>query len=178
MKQTQYHRFGFSLVEVVLALGVAVFCLLSILALLPIGLSNNQTSIEQTSAASFARAIEADLRATARTSPPTDQISPLFKIAIPATSTATHTLFLTENGSAAGALDGDAVPSSDQELNPQFRATMTFLPPSAASSGNPSKAATGVRIFITWPALADRTASVAPLRHIARYETFIALDRN
>lgn len=53
---------AFTLVEVSLALGVASFCLLSIVGLLPVGLTSNQASIEQTMAVNISSAIVSDLR--------------------------------------------------------------------------------------------------------------------
>lgn len=55
-------RKAFSLVEVVLAMGIAAIVLLSILALLPLGVKNNQISVEETRATSMLTTIEADLR--------------------------------------------------------------------------------------------------------------------
>ena len=55
---------AFSRVEVTLALGVAAFCLLAIFGLLPVGLSANQATVQQTEAANLATLVEADLRST------------------------------------------------------------------------------------------------------------------
>ncbi len=52
------------MVEVALAVGVAAFALLAILALLPLGLKSNQVSVEETRAATILTALEADLRNT------------------------------------------------------------------------------------------------------------------
>ena len=48
---------AFSLVEVTLALGVAAFCLIAVFGLLPVGVNSDQTSIQQTAAASLATSI-------------------------------------------------------------------------------------------------------------------------
>ncbi len=55
---------GFSLVEVALAIGVAAFVLVVILALLPIGMKSNRTSVEETRGTGILTALEADLRNT------------------------------------------------------------------------------------------------------------------
>ena len=60
-------QYAFSLVEVTLALGIAGFCLLTIVGMLPVGLSSNKNSMEQSSAANLARAIAADLRTSSKT---------------------------------------------------------------------------------------------------------------
>jgi uncharacterized protein (TIGR02598 family) len=67
---------AFSLVEVTLALGVAAFCLIAILGLMPAGLNTNQTSVRQTTANGILSSIVADLRAT----PLTSTNSKLFQI--------------------------------------------------------------------------------------------------
>lgn len=54
---------AFSLVEVTIALGVVSFCLVAILGLLPIGLSNNKFTIQQTAATSILSSVISDLHA-------------------------------------------------------------------------------------------------------------------
>jgi hypothetical protein len=160
---------AFSLVELALALGVASFCLLAILGLLPVGLTNNQASIGQTAAASFTRSIISDLRLTPVALPATDQNSPLFRLSIPATGATTQTIFLREDGTAIGNPGMDAAASA----NPRYRATVTF------NERGATRAATPVRILITWPALADpNAADPVPKRFASSYETFTSLDRN
>ena len=73
---------AFSLVEVTLALGVAGFCLLAVFGLLPAGINCNRASVEQTAAASLARAIVADLRMT----PHNSNSSPQYAIPFPSAS--------------------------------------------------------------------------------------------
>lgn len=50
------------MVEVALALGVVAFALLSVMALLPLGVKSNQISAEETRASMILTALEADLR--------------------------------------------------------------------------------------------------------------------
>jgi len=158
---------AFSLVEVTLALGVAAICLLSIFGLLPIGLNSNQASVEQTTAASLARAIVSDLRAA----PITSGSSSGFGINFPTSTTAVnHTLWLTEWGTKAGDIDTQADPAN----NPRYRALVTLTPPSTTTS----KSATFVRMVISWPAMADRTPNVDPSHAAGTFESVTALDRN
>src|ERR1043166_3988625 len=81
--------FGFSLVEVTLALGVAAFCLIAVSGLLSVGVQTNQRSTSQTLATNIMAAAAADLRNTTKvafgTSP--SGSSPLFLI--PASGTTT-----------------------------------------------------------------------------------------
>jgi uncharacterized protein (TIGR02598 family) len=158
---------GFSLIELTLALGVASFCLVTVFALLPTSLSTNQRTIQQTADTTLARAISVDLSAT----PNTTQNSLRYGITIPATGTATHIIFLQEDGSLSGTQDSDANPS----LNPKYRATIYFVAPTNTSQ----KTATTVRILLTWPALADKSAAVAtPTNYAGAYEIFTAVNRN
>jgi len=58
---------GFSLVEVTLAIGIAGFCLIAILGLLPAGVQTNRNATSQTAANNIMAAVVADLRATPNT---------------------------------------------------------------------------------------------------------------
>jgi uncharacterized protein (TIGR02598 family) len=164
---------AFSLVEVTLALGIAAFCLIGIFALIPTSLSTSQISMQQTVDTSWARMIAADLCATPKTSPPTDQNSPRYGITIPVTTapgtTVSHTIFLQEDGTAT-AQDTDA----NAAQNPKYRATITFAAPANSSQ----KTATNVTILLTWPALADKAAATLPTKFTGSYEVFTALNRN
>ena len=145
---------AFSLVEVTLALGVAVFCLVAVFGLLPIGVNSSQTSTEQTVANGIISAVAADLRAT-----PREQAiaSNQFALAIPASGTAgLATLYFTADGRAATTLQTDS----------RYRLTLTF----PATPGG--RAATLADLKVSWPA----TAALANASGVA--ETFVALDRN
>lgn len=53
---------GFSLVEVTLALGICAFCLISLVALLPSGITATQNASKETTAANIASAILSDFQ--------------------------------------------------------------------------------------------------------------------
>ncbi len=55
---------AFSLVELVLALGVAGFCLFAVFGLMPVGMQTNRNATSQTAATNIIAGIVADLRAT------------------------------------------------------------------------------------------------------------------
>jgi len=152
---------AFSLVEVTISLGISAFCLLSILALLPLGLMINQNALEQTTAVGISTSILADLRGAQITT----STSPQYGI----TLSGTHTLFLTEDGTPSGTQDTNADPA----MAPKYRATISFNPPASSSKG-----ATLTRIWLTWPALADKQWGAAPVNYSGSYEIVSALDRN
>ena len=161
-------RSGFSLAEVALALGLAAFCLVALFGLLPVGLSSNQASIGQTTAASVARGIVADLRV-----PQQSGHSPYYQIPLP-TTPRSYTVFLRQDGSpasnsAASALDADA----DATQNPKYRATVSFYPPATGA-----RTTTAARVLITWPALADSKASNPPSKYTGSSEVVTAFNCN
>jgi type II secretory pathway pseudopilin PulG len=167
---------AFTLVEVTLALGVAGFCLSALLGLLSLGVTSNQSSSEQTVSSAIAKAVMADLRAT----PSGAQSSPRFGFNVPAggalitTGSAAaygnpQTLFLRQDSSpsTSGTVGGAAVAGQSR-----YRVTVAFYP-----AANQLTAA-GVRILVTWPALADRTTTTWPVNFTGSYEVLTALDRN
>lgn len=145
---------AFSLVEVCIAMGLAAFCLVAILGLLPTGLSTDQATLEQTAASGIASAIAADLRTT----PLSATKSPGYSIDIPSNS------LQIKLGD-----DGSPVTSGTQ---PRYLAYVTVTPPATGT-----KAAALVRILITWPAAADMNNN-PPKNFAGSYEVTTALDRN
>ena len=69
MKRSRSYLAAFSLVEVTLALGVAAFCLIAVLGLLPTSLKTQQASIQQTTANQIISTIFSFLRADVRLPP-------------------------------------------------------------------------------------------------------------
>lgn len=146
----QTHSFtGFSLVEVAVALGVASLCLISVFALLPIGVQTNRAAIAQSAAAAILSSVAADLWAT----PKTNSTSPAFSITF---GTATTLYF-----------DGEGRSSAVVDANSRYRLTVTF-PTSPTGSFAPIFA----HLRVTWPA----TANVANPGGAA--ESFAAFDRH
>src|ERR1700677_1466005 len=88
---------AFSLVEMVLALGVVTFCLLTLFGLISVGINNNRLVREQSIGLNLCSQIELDLKATS----PTNFISPLYGITIPAAgAVSSTTVYDTYNGNA------------------------------------------------------------------------------
>ena len=146
---------GFSLVEVTLALGVAIFCLTTIFGLLPVGIRSNLASVDQTVASGVVSAITADLRAT----PVPSGKSSFYGIVT--SGPATQQLRLCADGTIDKSAGG---------ANSIYLAYVTI----SATTTTPS--ATPVRILITWPAAADLNNN-PPKNFVGSYEAVTTLDR-
>jgi uncharacterized protein (TIGR02598 family) len=162
-------RSGFTLVEVTLALGIASFCLVALLGLIPVGLNSNMTAIEQTSANAVLSAIVADLRATQ--SSPTNQsvTSATYNIAIPpnpVSEPSGTTLYF----DSTGRFHRTKEPTSRYRVDVVFPANTSGATSAASTSSD--RAATLVNMEISWPAQAARENAIGVAR------VFSALDRN
>jgi type II secretory pathway pseudopilin PulG len=154
MKRSRAKPRAFSLVEVTLALGVAAFCLIAVLGLLPTGLKTQQNSIQQTTANQIISTIFSDLRADVRLPPgqaskacpdPPDPNQPCQwsnlhghwrSVAVP------DTLYFTNEAKQTGTINGS--PPADAV----FRAKITYRFP-------PSETTSLADIRVTWPAQID-----------------------
>jgi uncharacterized protein (TIGR02598 family) len=157
---------GFSLVEVALALGITAFCLTSILGLLPVGLTINQTSAEQTASANIARTIISDFRTAVSGSLTT---SPFYQFDLSNISTTPQTLYFSADGSPSGAV-GDSATTTGTVA--RYRAAVAFITPSYNANRT-----TCVRLVISWPAMADKTANSWPTNAAGKYEVVTALEK-
>ena len=153
---------GFSLIEVTIALSVAGFCLLAILGLLQTGVTSQRATTDQTAATGIISMIFADLLSSAGTNP-----TPRFQINLTNSGASPQTVFFSDGGKPTGAVGSPATGDS------RFRASLDVIPPAAGT-----RAATGVRILITWPAAADSSATQWPTKFAGSVETWTALDRN
>ncbi len=132
MKTRDRNRSAFSLVEVVLALGIASFSMVSILGLLPVGLSNSRSSTAQTGAMNLITAIAADIRST----PSTASASPRY--AIPTGDTTSQTFYFDEQGHIATGL----------QTSSRYKALVQAIWQSSTN-------ATMHRVTVSWPAQAE-----------------------
>jgi uncharacterized protein (TIGR02598 family) len=157
MSGQNLRRSGFSLVEVTLALGVAGFCLLALMALLPIGVKTNQTAFSQTAAATILSDIVADMRAARLAA-----TSPQYLINFSSTQ-GQHLCFDSEGGFA------NCTPPTAPPANSRYRVVVTIFPSDATHY------ATYANVKISWPAVVDpSTTAKVPAGSI---ETVAAFDR-
>ena len=139
---------AFSLVEVVLALGVAAFCLIAVVGLMPVGVQTNRNAAFQTAATNIMAAIVADLRTT----PAAATTSPQFAI----TFGTDKTLYFDASGQASASLS----PESRYQLNVRWNSAPTGLQ--------------YADLKVTWPASVD-PATATPSGVV---KAFAAFDRN
>lgn len=152
---------AFSLTEVVIAIGVASFCLIAIFGMIPAGLNSNQASLRETLAASLTSSIVSDLRSTVPHSIAT--VSSIYNISFPAAGqSATNVFFLNEDGSTNSLSNPTALPA--------YRATVVIK-----SSAN--RAASTARIFLTWPVTPNTSQTGLPTAFSDSFETVVGIDR-
>ncbi len=163
--RTDGHR-GFSLVEIVLALGIAAFCLVSISGLLLFGFQSSTSTFERTAAAGVGAAVIAELQATPAAA---SASAPKFNIPIQPSggATVTPTTFNVDQSGTPGAL---GVAPTFTSL---YRVAFLLTPPAAGQ-----RSATSVRIVVSWPASSDPTVSTWPKHAQGTWETVVNLDRN
>jgi uncharacterized protein (TIGR02598 family) len=176
-------RAGFTLVEVVLALGVTTFCLLTMVGLLAVGISTNKTTVQQSIAANIAGAVMADLRATPlnNESYSTTEIlySPRFGFELPAATSGTgieasgaQTIYVDVNGMPLTGVNANLSSTSSAGT---FRVTVVGP---ARPSGTVQRLASPVYILVTWPGQADPTATAWPIHYTGSLQLVTYLDQN
>lgn len=157
---------AFSLVEVVVALGVVVFCLLTILGLLAEGVNTTHVSTTQTVATNLLNAVAADIEATPNLTasyPPASargavaKTSIVYGITLPATGTAAATtpttIYLGDDGQVTNAA------AALYQLNVW------------TAGATSTRQETVVRLMISWP------ASVSYLGAQGYVENVVAMNR-
>ena len=167
MKRSSHRTAAFSLVEVVLALGVAAFCLIAVMGTLPAGLKVRQASVQQTTANEIMAAILNDLRADVVLPPgqaSKEQDSGFGLHGHWALVAVPDTLFFANEGNQTGSVAQGTFPPAPSDA--VFRAKITYLfPPTATTSV--------ANVIITWPAQADPTTGTAA----GSVGTYIAVNR-
>ena len=164
---------GFSLVEVTLALGIAVFCLVAIFGLLNVGINTSTTSVEQTFATNILSAVASDLRTAPNTFPKGSAAATtnIYKLTIPPNVQAGAAASPTPAAQPACYLDASGQPILNGSGSPATTVTSdsryllsTWMKPGVGRD------ATQVRLVVSWPPAAAVPASSV--------ETIVALDRN
>jgi uncharacterized protein (TIGR02598 family) len=171
MKRVFTSLSAFSLVEVTLAIGIAAFCLITVIGLIPVGVQVNRNATSQTRATNIMATVIADLRSTSKTkfgsarfgiTIPSDHTSGAASTCQPCTPcwiNQTQTKYFDDAGK---------VVASTAAL---YRVTLTLVQ-------NPSATTTTGALFYdirtTWPAAADPCAATPS----GSVEMLAAFDRN
>jgi uncharacterized protein (TIGR02598 family) len=124
---------AFSLVEVVVALGIATFGILVIAALLPVGIKSTKDSVEETKAINVMSEVIADRRAT-----PYNQLSSVYQL--PAL-----TNMMAPVTNSFGVTSDDVLTAQFNQA--RYRVAYVVTPP-ASGSFNPYE----VWLMVSWPA--------------------------
>ena len=151
---------AFSLVELTLALGIAAFCLIAVLGLMPVGVQTNRNATSQTAVTNIMAAVIADLRATPRCLATSSQYqitlgtAPGCQVVI---SPSPKTLYF----------DGTGQFSTTLGTNSRYQLNVTWN-----VTGNCSAALPCADLKATWPAAAT------PANASGLAEMFVGFDRN
>jgi type II secretory pathway pseudopilin PulG len=174
MKPSLRGTAAFSLVEITFALGVAAFCLIAVLGMLPVGLKTQQASVQQTTANQIISQIFSALRADVRLPPgqeskicpdPPDPDQPCQwdqlhghwrNVATP------DTMYFTQDAKQIGNINGGPPAGA------VFRAKITYYGPPA-----PEYTTSLAAVSVSWPAQVDPASGVPA----GKVETFIAVNR-
>jgi Tfp pilus assembly protein PilV len=155
---------AFSLVEVVIAIGVFAFCLLTLMALVPVGLSDNRMSRERMIAADLCTSLEFDLRSTASTGTATPINGIKFPVPSPTASvSATTTLY-------DGYVASSPMATFSTTNSPTSQYFFTIVLTSAATNTYP-RSPVIANIQVTWPAGANPSTAAGTVN------TSMAIDR-
>ncbi len=154
---------SFTLVEVVLAIGIISFCLIMLVPLIAVGMNTDRMVRQQIIGLSLCRQIESDLRATA----PSTNASPLYGIPIPGVG-ATVTATLYDSYATSATNFGLARQNSSQYLF-----TIILTGPVAASPNDPVNA----QIQASWPAQITPVPQSNPTNVIGSVNLDVAIDR-
>jgi uncharacterized protein (TIGR02598 family) len=157
---------AFSLVEVVLSLGIATFCLLILLGMLPIGLNSSQSSREETAALNIASRISADLQSLPKGKTASNDHWNMDGLTVPEAgdSPQNQTIYYS-----------DTLPNfqNTRDNTTRYRITAKLTPPTNVSGGT-QHTASYIHLLVSWPPQLD-PAIARPAGSIA---TIVALDRN
>lgn len=144
---------AFSLVEVTLALGIAAFCLIAVLGLMPVGVQTNRNATSQTAATNIMAAVVADLRATPKASTTSAQFGMAYPTNPCANGCPLPPLYFDSTGQFTTALG----------LNSRYQLNTTWYGSSALRY---------VDLKVTWPAAATVVNAAGST------EMFVGIDRN
>ncbi|MBN8712285.1 MAG: hypothetical protein J0I10_23170 [Verrucomicrobia bacterium] len=157
MRNRRYCRSAFSLVEVVMALGIISFALLTVLALLPLGMKSNLSSVEETRACNILTSLEADLRNSF--SEATPATSAIFQLPAPYKSGGSPSRPAFNDSLTAGSFYTTGLDEDEMPVGPgrgvRYQASLVYIRIPSSGSLAPIQA----RLVVSWPCLPSATAA-------------------
>lgn len=153
---------AFSLVEVTLALGVAGFCLIAVMGLLPVGVQTQRAAVQQTTANNILSAVVSDIRTVPIVSNDPGNSSKQYKLFFPGKNQPEFLYFSNEGSTGQKA--------NQSSSNTTFYATISSIDPPVGAG---SRTATLIDIKVSWPYNGNTSSTPAGF-----VETFVSLDRN
>lgn len=155
---------AFSLIELTLALGIAAFCLITVIGLVPVAVLTNRNATSQTAATNVIASVIADMRAT------TSPISPQYRI----TFGTAKTLYFDGTGRCAVNVNGSTKVDGSTwspPLQTRYQLNVTFSQQSPTPTP-PAAPTIYAGIKVSWPAAAT------PANASGSTEMLAAFDRN
>ncbi len=170
------------MVEIVLALGIVAFALLTLIALLPAGMKSNQNSTEETQAISLLTTLEADLRNTHPAA--NNGLSQLFGLALPyqigsnnrlTVNTTLETNRVSSLYSVGVKDDGTTIDYTSTNLRLRYQASIIYTQVPAANSLTPIHA----RLIVNWPPCnaTEPSALISPGKVRGFVETYVTFPQ-
>jgi len=147
VKRSINSQAAFSLVEVTLALGVAAFCLIAVLGLVPVGVQTNRNATSQTVATNIVSSVVSDIRASQKGGTNTS------KYKIRRTKGAITTVCFDGQGQPDGPGQGGNV--SCRAGNWRYRLYVKIYPTATLPGNLAPYCANYVVLKLVWPAAAN-----------------------
>lgn len=148
MRNRLHLDLAFSLVEVVLALAIMSFCVIVLLAILPVSLTSIKNATEETAGINVISTIVSDLKST----PATNTTSTIYHLTLPTSTGSTNNFIVDQSG---------AILAGANASGARFSVTVTFNPTTNIVTG---------LARVTWPAQV-----AAP---VGTVESYFSLIRN
>jgi uncharacterized protein (TIGR02598 family) len=140
---------AFSLVEIVIAIGIAAFCLVAMLGLIPTGMKSVKSATHQTAATAVIQEVVTDLRST----PPGSNTSPRLGIALTKAGDTASTPG-SSIGQSGGSIQSPFYMSESGVLFTNNTSLDAPLYGVSLTMSNQSAFLTTVQIYVWWPSIA------------------------
>jgi len=183
MKAYERNSGGFSLVEVVTALGIVAICVLTLMGLLAVGVNSGKTTVDQSIAVNIAGAVAADLRATPvitqSYSSTGTLVTPRFGFHVPAPASGLQCVFVNDEGTPLTTMNANLSTGASASNGPAaYRVTVQGSLSPTVFNSTKQRSASPVYILVTWPGGADPIAGSLPNAYAGSYQVVTYIDQN